>query len=353
MKIIPLNESGLKKSQLVLQNGGVVVFPSDTVYGLLSDATNRNAVMKLQKIKNRPVGKPISVFVADLKMMKRLVRITEKQERTLRALLPGPYTIVLPSKKKVSRLLESEKETLGVRLPVYQPIIDLVTSFRKPVTATSANMSGRPPFYSITTFLKTLSKKNRELIDLVVDAGELSKNKPSTVLDFSTSQVKTIRQGDLHFNLVQTVFTYSEEETRKFANGLLQDQIKKSGDKPIVFILKGEMGVGKTIFAKGIGSALGVSNIISPTYVIYYEYKINHPIINLFIHCDLFNIEEQNEFKYLGLDFYFNKGNVLCFEWGEKAGELIQELKKKAHLIVISFSHHGNNKRRLQIEINI
>lgn len=349
MRIIPLNNSAIQEANLTLKNGGVVIFPSDTVYGLLCDAKNFQAVSKLQQIKNRPKGKPISVFISDFQMMNQVVSVTPDQEQVLQTLLPGPYTIVLPSKRVLCNLLESEKRTLGVRIPLYKPVIDLVNMFHQPLTATSANTSGRPPFYSIASFLKTLSNKNRELIDLIVDAGELPKNKPSTVLDFSASQVKILRQGDLHFTTTQTVFTSSEEETKKLAGSLLLDQMKKSGDKPIVFVLKGEMGVGKTIFAKGLGEVLGISNIISPTYVIYYEYKINHPLFNMFVHCDLFNIEEQNEFEYLGLESYFKKGTVLCFEWGEKSTFLLGRYKN-AHITSIYMEHKGGTKRQLTVE---
>lgn len=350
MKIIPLKDDGIAEACKVLQKGGVVVFPSDTVYGLLCDSTNTEAVTILQKIKNRPVGKPISVFVADILMMKRIVKVHESQERVLRSILPGPYTVVLPSRQVLCRFLESEKGTLGVRIPLYQPIVQLVHILNRPVTATSANTSGHSPFYSATLFLKSLSQKNRELIDLIVDGGDLPKNKPSTVLDFSTPHVKMLRQGDIIFKNAYTINTSSEDETKKVAEKMLQKALSKQGEKPIVFVLKGEMGVGKTIFAKGIGNILGIENVISPTYVIYYEYVTNHPSISTFIHCDFFNIEEENEFEHLKLQSYFKKGTVLCFEWGEKAGVLLFELQKKAHVVVVSFTHKGLDKRELQIE---
>lgn len=352
MKIIPISDAGIKEACSLLQKGGIIVFPSDTVYGLLCDASNTRAVMKLYQIKNRPVGKPISVFVMDFTMMKKVVDVSDSQKKILESLLPGPYTIVLPTKKVLCSLLESEKGRLGVRIPSYRPVIDLLKLFCHPVTATSANTSSHAPFYSIPSFLKSLPHKKRKLIDLVVDGGELPKNKPSTVLDFSTNQVQTLRQGDLYFNNTRTQKTLSEEETKKIAETLLEEALRKESDKPVVFILKGEMGVGKTIFTKGLGNKLGINNIISPTFVIYYEYKTNHPLINTFIHCDLYNIEEEDEFKHLGLEKYFNKGTVLCFEWGEKSGALLRQFQKKAHIIVVSFTHQKKNKRMLRIEQN-
>ncbi len=182
----------------VLKSGGLVIFPSDTVYGLLCDATNEQAVEKLITFKNRPVGKPISVFT-DLQSMDQLVEINKNQQKVFEEILPGPFTIILPSKHKVNKLLESETGTLGVRVPMYRPIKELVEQFKKPITATSANLAGRSPHYSIGSLLNELTEKQKNLIDLIIDAGHLPKNKPSTVVDLSRSNVKILRQGNEDF----------------------------------------------------------------------------------------------------------------------------------------------------------
>ena len=263
MEIVPLEKAKLAKILAVLKNGGIIISPSDTVYGLLVDATNEQAVKKLIRFKNRPWGKPISIFAADFDMLGDQVVVSKKQTNTLHELLPGPFTVILPSKHKVSSLLESEKGTLGVRIPLNQFIVDVVKKFGRPVTATSANLSGRSPHYSVTTLLKELPESKKKLVDTVIDAGKLPRNKPSTIIDLTNHQIKLIRQGDIIFKNRKTFISNSPEQTKKIAQFIFQKIIEnKKPVKPLVFIIKGELGVGKTIFVKGIGEPLGIKNIV-------------------------------------------------------------------------------------------
>ncbi|MFZ1549539.1 MAG: L-threonylcarbamoyladenylate synthase [Microgenomates group bacterium] len=333
-----------------LNRGGLVVYPTDTVYGLLCDASNGEAVKKLINFKQRPAGKPISIFVCDLEMAKQYVKINVDTEKRLRTLLPGPYTIVLPSKHKLPAELESEKGTLGIRIPDNKEIIDLVNTFGKPLTATSANLAGRPPHYSIKSFNKQVAHGRKNLVDFIVDGGDLPHNKPSTVVDFTTGDLKVLRDGDQKVTSFTLHVSKSEVETKKFAHKLLQEELNRDSKKPIIFILKGDLGAGKTIFTKGLGEALGISNIISPTFVVYYEYPIllfrNNRI---FVHVDLYNLSDKEEFKHLGLEKYLVPGNIMCIEWGEKAGEIIEDLKDKATLIYVYIRHKSETERTISV----
>ena len=344
MKIIKLNSGNvdqtINNTIEVLKSTGLVIFPSDTVYGLLVDATNKAAVEKLIAFKNRPVGKPISIFT-DIESMDQLVEINKDQQKVFEEILPGPFTIVLPSKHKVNKLLESETGTLGVRVPMYQPIKELVNKFKKPITATSANLAGRSPHYSIGSLLNELTEKQKELIDLIVDAGQLPKNKPSTVVDLSRPNVKILRQGNEDFIKSKVFRSRTSEETKNIAEQIFTKNYKKD-EKPLIFIIKGEMGVGKTVFVKGIGEKLGINNIVSPTYVIYYEYKN-------FYHFDLYQIEDREEFGNLGIDKFLVPGNTLCFEWGEKAGEIIELLKDKGNIVYIDMKYINEKEREIKI----
>lgn len=333
----------------ILKSGGLVVFPSDTVYGLLVDATNKKAVEKLINFKNRPAGKPISVFVSGFSMMKKIVFVDEKQEKILKQILPGPYTIVLKSKNKVDPLLVSEKNTLGVRYVNFPYIIDLVKKFKKPITATSANLANQSPHHSIETFLKTLSDKKKNLIDLIVDFGKLKKNKPSTVLDLSVDEIKVLREGDFNFLKSKTFISASEKQTKIIAKNFIS-KIINSTNQSLVFIIEGELGVGKTVFIKGIGEFFQIKDIISPTFVVYYEYQLKNQPFSKLIHADLYNLKDQEEFKYLHLEKYLEKEkNILCIEWGEKIGEIFELLKNKSKIIYIKISYLDDNKRKIDI----
>jgi len=349
MKIINLTKknktSTINLTIKTLQSGGLVIFPSDTVYGLLCDASNETAVKKLIQFKNRPHGKAISVFCS-FDLVNQLVTTNNQQLTILKQILPGPFTVILSSKHKVSKLLESEKGTLGIRIPMYQLINKLIQQFGKPVTATSANLAGRPAHYSVETLLNELSEKQKGLIDLVVDAGTLPRNKPSTVVDLTQSDVKILRQGDVNFSRSKIFLSESTEETKDIAKKILKKyrlgNVLSLQNKPLIFIIEGELGVGKTVFVKGLGESLGINNIISPTFVIYYEY-------GNFYHFDLYRIEEKEEFKHLGIEKLLIPGNILCFEWGEKAGEIYELLKRKGKIVYVKMKYIDEREREIVI----
>jgi L-threonylcarbamoyladenylate synthase len=343
MKTIILNQNNtnqvINNTISTLDSNGLVVFPSDTVYGLLCDATNEMAVRKLLAFKNRPAGKPISVF-SNLKFIDELVKINKNQKNLIQEMIPGPFTLIFPSKHKVNKLLESESGTLGIRIPMYRYIEKLINKFKKPITATSANLAGSSPHYSIKSLINELSEKQKQQIDLIVDAGDLPRNKPSTVVDLSASDVKILRQGDINFsNKSETFVSKTSESTKQIAKQILRENVDAK-NKPLVFIIEGEMGVGKTVFVKGIGEELGINNIISPTFVIYYEY-------GNFYHFDLYQIEDKSEFKNLGIEKLLKPGNILCFEWGEKAGEIINILKEKSEIVYVKMEYVNERTRKI------
>ncbi len=337
------HREAVAKTVDVLGRDGLVIAPSDTVYGLIVNALSVNAVKKLTAFKNRPLGKPISVFVADFKMLAENVRTEKEQSSILHELLPGPFTVILESKHKVSSMLESEKGTLGVRIPNYSFINDLTKGFGGPLTATSANMSGRPPHYQIVTLLDELPKAKRELIDLIVDAGKLPHNKPSTVIDLTASDIKIVRQGDIVFRNEKNFISHSPMQTQKIGQYLLDKYFLFSKKKPLIFIIEGELGVGKTMLIKGMGKALNINNIISPSYVIYYEY-------GNFYHFDLYNIQQTEEFRYLGIEKLLKPGNILAFEWGEKSGSIIDLLRQKGEVIHVQMKYISDKERGIIIK---
>ena len=346
MKIVEIRENNYQKiieeTVKVLKNGGLVVFPSDTVYILAVDPTNKMAVKKLLLFKNRWTGKAISVAVLDKKMALEYVKINENGESIYTNLLPGPFTIVSKGKAKVAKGIEAENGTLGIRIPDNKYIHDLVKLLNKPVTATSANLSGRTPNYSIASFLRPLSIKKKEMIDLIVDAGKLPRNKPSTVIDATSAELKILRRGDLITGSNQTFISKSEKETGKIAEFLL----KKYLDEPIIFALTGDLGCGKTVFSRKIGHLLGIKEkITSPTFVIYNEYKTKN---NKFLHFDLYRISADYELEEIKF-FELFKNNVVCIEWPENMGEKnFEKLKKENKVVTIQFKYIDETTREIK-----
>lgn len=362
MRLIKLTAQNTKEivrhTIKVLKKGGLVVFPSDTVYGLLVDTTNPNAVEKLITFKERPADKAISIFVADMKMLKKVVKLNQTKSNLLNNILPGPFTVVLDFDKKYSRFklskdLLSEKNTIGLRYPYYSVINLLITTFKKPVTATSANLSGGIPAHSINAFLRRISKKKKDMLDLVVDGGQLSRNKPSTVIDFTSEKIKQLRSGDINLFGNFKYISKTPEGTKKIAKIILKENIEQLKDKSLVIILKGPLGAGKTAFVKGVGEYFGIKNIISPSFVIYYEYNIQTQNekgkTKKMVHADLFNIKDEEELKYLGFEKYLKSGNVICIEWGEKSSNLIKLLSAKSKILFIDISYQGRDRRKINI----
>lgn len=348
----------IQKTINVLKKGGLVIFPSDTVYGALVDSENPLAVEKLIRFKNRPFGKPISVFVSDLSMAKKYVSFNEKQLKIFNHLFPGPFTLILPSFHLVDRRLESEKGTLGVRLIDFLPVVKLTKKFGKPITATSANLAGKPPHYSIESLIKQLPKEKKEMIDLVVDFGKLPRNKPSTVVDLTRESLKILRSGDLNFVNEKVFVSSFPKETKKIAQYFFKKKREVLAKKPLVFIIEGELGVGKTVFVKGIGEFLGIDKIVSPTFVVFYEYDLpklkNKDLVKIkkLIHVDLYNVQDEEEFEYLNLEDLLQKGYLMLIEWGEKMGDLYEKLKERGEIVYVKIEYLEEKKRKISFQFN-
>lgn len=185
---------GLEESAKVIKEGGVIVFPTDTVYGLFCDAENEKAVEKLFKIKKRPKGKPISIFVKNIKMAKEFVIINKKQERFFKKVWPGAVTAVLKPKKNLPLNISQDKNTIGLRIPDHKLTLKLIKKINIPLAQSSANISGKPASTKIRDILKQFKNKKNQP-DLILDAGNLKISEASTVVDLTGSRLKILRAG--------------------------------------------------------------------------------------------------------------------------------------------------------------
>jgi len=190
------SKNAVEEAVKFLERGQVIVCPTDTVYGLLADATNNQAVEKVFKIKKRDKKKAIPVFVKDIKMAKKFAKIDKNMEKFLDEIWPGKITIVLKRKKKsgLPELLFNKKKTIGLRIPDCLLVKQIIKKINKPLTGTSANISGNPSSVKIKEILKQFEEQEIRP-DLILDGGNLSGNFPSTVVDFSAQKPKVIRKG--------------------------------------------------------------------------------------------------------------------------------------------------------------
>lgn len=353
MRIVKLTENNdskaIKEAQKVLEKGGLVVIPSDTAYGLAANAKSKKAIEKIFDFKGRKFGKAISIFLKDVKTIGEYARLDKRRESVVKSLLPGPFTLILKSKNKVAPGVEATDNTIGIRVIKQKFVNSLLERLDFPITATSANLSGKGPHYSISSFLKTLSSKKKERIDLIVDAGKLTKKPTSTVLRLVEDEMEILRPGLLNPQVIKEYESKSEKETMRIAQQIydkyLAQQLKNNS---VVVALKGNLGVGKTVFAKGIGK-LFYEELISPTFVLMDEYKINKGDLKSLYHLDLYRIEREEEIINLQLDKLLDKGNLILIEWGEKLSTLKSLKREGSVFYLLQIDDKGKDKRLLTL----
>jgi L-threonylcarbamoyladenylate synthase len=324
----------------ILKAGGLIIFPTETCYGAGVDATNQKAVDKLLAYKSRREGRPLSIAVTDKNMASKYVKLNTSALNLYEKFLPGPLTVVSAGKHQVAKGVESETGTLGIRIPDYPLVIEIVKKLGRPITATSANVSYKPRPYSIPQLLKNTSKKQQDLIDLVIDAGSLPQRPVSTIVDTILDDPLLIRQGKIKFKTQTSVVSKSPEETKKLAQTLCLKYWKELQNRPLVFLLIGDLGAGKTQFAKGIGEFLNIKQpITSPTFTIEKEYDYNrHHVRGKFLHLDTWRLQHLEELELLGLDSRLTPKTVVCIEWAGRAYGPLQKICEKAGAKIITLT---------------
>ena len=198
MQRLILDERGInacvETASVVLKNGRVILFPTDTLYGLAADAFSDEAVDTIYAIKGRDEKKPIHCIVADIAMAEEYAEVTDDARLLFERLLPGGLTVILRKRKNVRGGIARDIATIGIRIPKSDFCLQLARAFGKPFTATSANVSGLAPKRSLSDILEQLGDVS-EKIDLIVDAGELPPSAPSTVVDLSGEEPAILREG--------------------------------------------------------------------------------------------------------------------------------------------------------------
>ena len=181
----------MDKTLLTLKNGGVVICPTDTVYGFLALALNKKGVDRIFKIKKRSKSKPLSIFVKDFKMAREIAFISESQEKFIKKHWPGKYTFILKRKSDI-KLYGVKKDTIAIRIPKYKFLNDLLKKINKPLVQTSVNISGEPFLIKIGDIKAKFGQLKFKII--IIDAGNLKKSKPSKIIDLTSKNKKILRK---------------------------------------------------------------------------------------------------------------------------------------------------------------
>ena len=192
MIIRPDNDETRKLAARIVSNGGLIAFRTDTFYGLGADPLNDLAVARIKTLKGREDGKPILLLIAEATDVDSLIASSPEMFSLLvKHFWPGPLTIVVPASPDLPEEITAGTSSVGLRLPDDDEVRKLVAACGGRLTATSANFSGSEAARSAADVLRYFPAG----VDLIVDGGEVSATKPSTVIDVTVNPLRLIREG--------------------------------------------------------------------------------------------------------------------------------------------------------------
>lgn len=211
----------IREAAELLRNGGLVVFPTETVYGIGCNAMDKHAVKRLYSAKNRPAEKPLLLHICSMEQAEQAAVLDDRARALLRAFTPGPLSVVLPKRPCVPYEVTSGGETVGLRFPAHPLFSALAREAGVPIAATSANFSGSVSAKDGKAAAEALS----EVADLVLDGGRSAYAMESTVISLVGERPKLLRQGAIPWEKIEWVL---------------------DGDRPRLIGLTGRSGAGKS-----------------------------------------------------------------------------------------------------------
>ncbi|MFH0798645.1 MAG: L-threonylcarbamoyladenylate synthase [Pseudomonadota bacterium] len=186
------DQDAIARAVAYLSDGQVIAYPTETIYGLGADVLNRKAVKRIYDLKSRDYGLPISILVADLKMLRLVAaEVPDSALALMRKFWPGALTILFPASSAIPKGLVTNTGKVGVRISSHPVAAAIVERFGRPITTTSANLSGFPPSLSV----KHVQKYFAERLPCIVDGGECEPTRGSTVVDIAEETMRIVRDG--------------------------------------------------------------------------------------------------------------------------------------------------------------
>ena len=186
--------SQIEEASKIIKKGGTVVFPTETVYGIGASGFNPEAVKKIYEAKGRKFDKPLILLISDIKMLDEIAEnVSEVEEKLINAFWPGPLTLVLPKKDCVPDIVTGGSKTVGIRMTSGKVARKLIDACGFPITAPSANISGKPTGTKIKEIIKDLGDK----VDCIIDCGDSQMDIESTVVKVIDGIPHILRQGKI------------------------------------------------------------------------------------------------------------------------------------------------------------
>ncbi|MFO8048329.1 MAG: L-threonylcarbamoyladenylate synthase [Desulfosudaceae bacterium] len=192
IKINPHNPQPrlIKKVVATLREGGLIAYPTDTFYGIGCDITNKKSVEKIYLMKQRTKAKPFSFICSDLKNISYYAKVSNYAYKTMKRLLPGPYTFILDGSRPLPKIMVSQRKTAGIRVPDHRICIELVRELGNPIISTSATS----PDKTVLDDPTFIEEHYGHQVDIVIDGGPVP-SQPSSIISLTGDEPEIIREG--------------------------------------------------------------------------------------------------------------------------------------------------------------
>lgn len=188
-----INEDELENVIKVIEDGGVVIFPTDTVYGIAANSLDEEAIKKLFDLKERNDNKPICVLTSSVDKIKKIAYVRDEEQKIIDQYMPGALTIILDKKDNVSDVLTSNLKTVGVRIPNNEIALRILEKLEYPLATTSANISGKEAAVKKEDLITEFDGR----VDIIIDGGITDLKVSSTIVKLDNNEIKILRQGTI------------------------------------------------------------------------------------------------------------------------------------------------------------
>lgn len=188
-----INAEELENVIKVIIDGGVVIFPTDTVYGVAANSLDETAIKKLFDLKERNDNKPICVLTSSVDKIKKIAYVRDEEQKIIDKYMPGALTIILDKKEIVSDVLTSGLKTVGVRIPNNEIALRILDKLEYPLATTSANISGMEAAVKKEDLVKEFDGK----VDIIIDGGITDLKVSSTIVKIKNNEIEVLRQGTI------------------------------------------------------------------------------------------------------------------------------------------------------------
>lgn len=186
------NDAVIKEAVRIIRNGGIVLYPADTIYGLGCDPFNTQALARIIRLKGRPERKGMLLLISNLQWVEKLAtKVSTEAMDFCRNIWPGPVTVLLNASKLLPDYISGDLNKVGLRIPDSKFLQSWLDQLENPIVSTSANLSGHAPSRVLADLVQSFGSE----VDLFLESGDLPESVPSSVIDFTSSHPVVVRKG--------------------------------------------------------------------------------------------------------------------------------------------------------------